>query len=746
MPGFQRAAILGLAVGALGGVLEFTPLGSALEESVGLWSLYRVRGPVGAPPQAVVVSIDKRSADRLGLPPSPNKWPRSMHARLTDNLVRHGASVIVFDLDFSEPRDDNDLAVAIARAQRVVLFERIDAERLAIEHGPGGASDKIIRERIVHPAKRLQLAAIGLGPFPLPKVPARVDQFWAFKAAAGAAWPTLPAVALQVHALPLLAHFLARLERAGLQQFDRLARGRAEVRNGKDLRLLMRKLRLQIRRQPEISERFLRAVATDEDLSADERQVLTALAKLYGGEGDYHINYYGPPGAIRTIPYYAVLNDDGPFDAKHQLDLSGKVVFVGAAEFSSADQKDGFYTVFSSEYGVDLSGVEIAASAFGNLLTDDTLRRLNNLATLSIIMVFGGLVGGLATILPGLFGVASTIAVGIIYFVSGQFLFTEHNLVVPLVVPLLLQIPLALVTGLYSQFRSAKRESEILGPAIRQYLPEKVVEDLLRRGKLSVDPDLVYGACLSTDVQHYTTLSEKIAPLELASLMNKYFTLLVDAVTRHEGTVLQFGNDSMMCLWATPQPESDVRLKACLAAFEIRESVARFNDRHEYQMLPTRIGLHAGELAIGNVGGGGRLAYDITGDTPNTTSRIEGANKHLGTTILASESVVSDLDSLLSRRMGIFLLEGTSNPISIFEIVGQGEFANKDKVDLCKRFNSALSDFEAGRWLQAAQEFDAILSADPSDGPTRYLLERCRYYSKKPPPPGAVPVVRMLSK
>ena len=313
-------------------------------------------------------------------------------------------------------------------------------------------------------------------------------------------------------------------------------------------------------------------------------------------------------------------------------------------------------------------------------------------------------------------------------------------------VPLLLQLPLALITGLFSQYRSTTHELENVGRAIRSYIPKEVAESLASSGELTLNPDLVYGTCLSTDVEHYTTLSEKLFPQDLVSLMNEYFTLLVDVIVRHEGTVSKIGDDSMMCVWAAPQPEKDARLNACLAALEIRQSVDRFNDRHEDQMLPTRVGLHAGEVAMGNVGGGGHYAWCLTGDTANSTSRIQGLNKQLGTTILASESVVSDLDSLLSRRMGFFLLEGKSNPISIFEIVGQREFANKDKVDLCKRFDSALSDFEAGRWSQAAQEFHAVLSADPTDGPARFLLERCRHYSKEPPPPGAGPIIHMQSK
>ncbi len=748
MPRYQIAAILGLTAGALGSVFAFTPLGSALEEDVGLWSLYMIRGPVEAPPEAVVVSIDKRSADQLGLSSNPRKWPREMHARLTDSLVRRSASVIVFDLDFSEPRDDDALAVALARAERVVLFERIDVERIPIKHGSNGSAGEIVQEQIVHPAEQLRVEAMGLGPFPLPKVPARVDQFWAFKAAAGEVWPTLPAVALQVHALPLLEHFLARLKRASLQRLDRLPQGRAYVRNEKDLRRLMHNLRLEFKRRPEMSERFLKALDTEGDkgLPPDEKRLLTALVKLYGGDDDYHINFYGPPGTIRTIPYYAVLSGDNPSDSKNELGLSGKVIFVGASELLRAEQKDDFHTVFSREDGVDLSGVEIAATAFANLLTDRTLRRLSNLTTLSIILVFGGLIGILAYLLPGVRAVASMLAVGAMYFGSAQFLFTEHNVVVPVLVPLLLQLPAALLLGLFSQYLVAKRERDIVGRAIRYYVPEKVAESLAREGAPAAIPELVYGICLATDVEHYTTVSEKIGPQELASLMNEYFDMLCDRIVRHDCEFLGIHADSTMSLWRMQEPAKDVRLRACLAALEIRHAVDRFNERHRDRMLRTRIGLHEGELVLGNVGGGGRYVYSLTGDSANTASRIEGLNKHTGTTILASESVVIGLDSLLLRRIGSFVLEGKSSPLSIFEIMGRHEGAGSAEDNLCEQFAYALGAFEVERWSEAAEKFGAIHSAYPADGPTRFLLKRCRQYSAASPPRGEGRIIRMDEK
>jgi adenylate cyclase len=175
-------------------------------------------------------------------------------------------------------------------------------------------------------------------------------------------------------------------------------------------------------------------------------------------------------------------------------------------------------------------------------------------------------------------------------------------------------------------------------------------------------------------------------------------------------------------------------LRACLAALEIRQAVDGFNLRHQCRTLPTRIGLDVGWVAMGHVGGSGRFAYDVTGDTANTASRIEGMNKYLGTTILASETVVGDLDGLFLRRMGSFRLKGKSGSVSIFEIIARRENAGTADVDLCTRFAAALSAFESKRWSDAAKQFAAVLSEYPADGPARFYLERSGQYSAAPPP------------
>lgn len=164
-----------------------------------------------------------------------------------------------------------------------------------------------------------------------------------------------------------------------------------------------------------------------------------------------------------------------------------------------------------------------------------------------------------------------------------------------------------------------------------------------------------------------------------------------------------------------------MRANGCLAAIEIREAIDRFNARHSTRPLVTRIGLHAGEIALGPVGG----EYHVIGDTANTASRIEGLNKQLGTTLLASESVVRDLDILSVRPVGRFVVPGKSGELTIVEIMGRAESVERATEDLRRRFAAALGFFDSGRSSDAAKLFGEIASDYPSDGPTRYYRQLC---------------------
>lgn len=204
MSRFQKAGMLGFFAGLFGIACLQTQLGLDLEETVGLRWLFAVRGPIEAPSDAVVIGIDKKAAGRLGVSAilaTPDKWPRSLHAQLIEQLVKAEVSVIAFDLAFFEPRTSEEnaiLARAIAGAKRVVLLEHI-----VREERPEDAS----LDTLLSPFSQLSDAAMGLAPFTLPKDAEMLHQFWTFKhtneeipgtsSQLRRQAPTLPSVVLQ---------------------------------------------------------------------------------------------------------------------------------------------------------------------------------------------------------------------------------------------------------------------------------------------------------------------------------------------------------------------------------------------------------------------------------------------------------------------------------------------------------------------------------------------------------------------
>ena len=126
-----------------------------------------------------------------------------------------------------------------------------------------------------------------------------------------------------------------------------------------------------------------------------EQRLLRALITLYGGPDRRYLNFYGPPGAVLTVPAYQVLGDT----AAASEALAGRVVFVGLSDLNNPHEDD-FPTVFSRADGVDLAGVEIAATAFANLLDGRLVKPAAPWTELAWLGLFGCAIGLIARLLP----------------------------------------------------------------------------------------------------------------------------------------------------------------------------------------------------------------------------------------------------------------------------------------------------------------------------------------------------------
>jgi adenylate cyclase len=715
MPRYRRAAILGLLTGAIGLAFYFSPVGRAGEDEALSW-LFALRGPIDPPTEVVVVDTQTTSPREPGVAGREAELPRASFAALIERLAREGASAIVLDVAFDRPgppEEDRALASAVRRAGRVVLFQQTHRESF----------DWGWTARLLPPIPELADAAAGLAPHVLPKVPARVSEVWTFLPAAGGT-PTLPVVALQVHALETLDRLVALLRKTDPEAARELS-DHPLAAGADELRGVMQVLRRAFTTDPILLKRFLNALGGDAELSGEERGLLAALARVYAGSDSRYLNLYGPPGTIRTISHRQVLEGQGP--PSGELGLRGTVVFVGLSELRSAEQPDSYHTAYSTSEGIDVSGVELAATAFGNLLTDRTVRPAGVWPSVGLLVGLGFILA-VSSLIPSELGSAlAGVTLGASYLGLAHLLFREHGLWLPLFVPVVIQIPLALGLGLFSRSIVAKRVTAY-------FLPEKLARQLQDGIAPAAAGELAYGTCLATDAEHYTTVSEGMDPRALASLMNEYFARLGKAVVHHHGDISEVTADSMMCTWTARQEDAATRQEACLAALELVEAADQFNRSHDLQLrLPTRVGLHSGQLVLGNVGACGHFAYQVVGDIANTASRIQGLCKQFRTRVLASEVVVSGLHEIFVRRLGRFRLVGKTNPLTIYEVVAQRQLVAEAELRCSEAFAGALEAFEAGRWSEAGRRFDVVLSDFPTDGPARFYARQCRLFLASPP-------------
>jgi len=736
MSRLTKAILTGLITGIIGLLFSRTPLGLDLEERIGLDLLFRVRGAREVPSDVVIVTLDKVSSEHLNLSEKPEKWPRSLHARLTNKLIEKGASVVAFDMIFEKAQSaDHDelFAEAIRNAGNVVLGEFIRREIVAL---PGSKGAHI--ETLVRPIPAFAGAAAALAPFPLPKIPVRVSQYWTFKTTAGDA-ATLPVVVFQLFALDVYPEFIRMLKTVNPAAAGKLPRDREAILSSRKFSDFVRQMRDTLREDPSLSKKAFELLKEPGAAigSGQRGNLIGSLFQLYLEPDSRYLNYYGPPGTIPTIPYYKVISrrmKPGEDAGETPVDFRNKAVFVGLSERMRLEQKDGFHTVFSQKTGIDISGVEIAATAFANLVENQPIQPLPLFTQLILIFVWGFILGVLCFFLHTAVSAACVIGISVFYLMACQHQFNASGTWLPLVTLTFLQGPAAFFGTIIWKYYDTNRERQIIRKAFGYYLPDKVVDQLARNlGDIKSSNQAAFGTCLFTDAGQYTTLSETMAPEQLSGFMSNYYEALFGPVKQYGGTVINVVGDSMLAVWATANPDAEFRRRACNAALTIHTKMLQFTRSHNDLKLPTRIGLHAGHMMLGSIGAIDHFEYRPIGDIVNTASRMEGLNKYLGTRILVSEEVIQQLDDFLVRELGKFVFVGKSIPIRVYELICLKEDADTENQTLSKTFTDALSAFRKGIWNEAIARFDDTMKFYPQDGPSRFYSKLCRKYIEKPP-------------
>lgn len=237
-------------------------------------------------------------------------------------------------------------------------------------------------------------------------------------------------------------------------------------------------------------------------------------------------------------------------------------------------------------------------------------------------------------------------------------------------------------------------------------------------------PSNCLAACVITDAERYTGLTERMEPAAVVELVNRYFDALFGPVLANGGFVSDVKGDGVLAVWNYATAGAQLKARVAKAVLEMVASVDELNRRHPAHRLPTRFGVDFGPVALAQVGAHQRFEYRAVGDPVNTASRLEELNKALRTRVLVSDTFAQGCSGYLFRDLGTFQLRGKRSRTRVRELIGALEDCSARQHALAREFGQAMAALDAGASAEAKRRFQDLQSSVPEDGPTRYYLQR----------------------
>jgi adenylate cyclase len=646
--------------------------------------------------------IDEKSLEAEGRWP----WPRSKLAALVDILSRDGARVIGL-ADFITERKrhaDNDLALANAikhSSATVVLgyfFQMGEANR-DYQLAPSAIDQQLRRiSASKYPVIRSKAHPVGVVPFIKAYAPESNLELFTAAAASSGYFTTTSDPDGVVRWMPLMIQ-------GGEELFPPLSVLCAWHYLGKP------PLTVEVGRYGvdgvQMGERFI---------PTDER-------------GQLLINHLGPPQTFPSVSITDILRGKvagGTF--------KDKLVLVGATAMGIQDLRT---TPLSPVY----PGMEVHATIIDNILTQHFLARPRwaKMYDLLAILMLGALVGIALPRLSPLKGLWVATGLALVYLVIARGLFVHAGMWLNLVYPLVALAANYTALTVFAYVTEERERKKIKG-AFTHYVAPAVIEAMLKDpARLKLGGDEKVLTVLFSDLQGFTSASERYTPHEMIELLSEYYARMTEQIFASGGMLKEYVGDELLAIFGAPLEQADHAERACAAALAMREH--RQTLREEWTKLGrppliARTGINSGRMLVGNLGSKYRFAYGVLGDPVNLGSRLEGLNKVYRTEILLGENTAQLVErSFLLREIDLVRVVGRDQPMRIYELLARsGTSLPKEQAEALSSYAVGLEAYRQQRWGEALGLFTSSLSLWPQDGPSWTMAERCRIYQKAPPP------------
>jgi adenylate cyclase len=381
-----------------------------------------------------------------------------------------------------------------------------------------------------------------------------------------------------------------------------------------------------------------------------------------------------------------------------------------------------------------VAGVYVHATAVNNLLRRDAVTAPGTAATTAIASGLALLAGGAALLLAPLGAALAALGLAAAYG-AGAVLAFRDALALPLLEPALaMAAALMLTTGW--RVAVADKDRRLLRKSFGLYLSPRVIEQMLQAERLpALGGEQREVTVFFSDIAGFSSFSETLSPPELVALMNTYLSEMTDIVEAHGGYVDKYIGDAIVAVFGAPADDPAHARSAVHAALACRERLAALNRSHpafQGRPLHHRIGLNSGPALVGNIGSRRRFNYTVMGDAVNLASRLEGANKFLGTDILASEATTTLCGEACAwREIDAIRVKGRAQAVRVFEPLAQAGHETAQQVAHRAAYAQALAAWRAREFSAAAAGFARFAASDaPAARFEQRALERVAH------PPG----------
>ena len=220
------------------------------------------------------------------------------------------------------------------------------------------------------------------------------------------------------------------------------------------------------------------------------------------------------------------------------------------------------------------------------------------------------------------------------------------------------------LTARFNRMLDGMAERERMRSLFGRFVPEAVAGALLQ-GDGALEPQERDACVLHTDIERFTDIAAALQPHEVLEMLNEYFEKLAQIIQRHGGAITQFQGDAVLAVFNLPLAQADHAIRALAAARDILGMAAR---SPAGEPLRTRVGVAAGKVVAGTVGGGQRLGYTVHGSTVNLAARLEQLNKEFGTLALCDARTAELAGEATLPSRGEVSIRGFPVPVRVLEI------------------------------------------------------------------------------